>query len=626
MARSKHQRTDTLLAALLGIASLVLYARTAAPSVAVLFDDTLEFQVVVPTLGIAHPSGYPLYTLLGKLFTLLLPWRDPAGRLNLFSALAAALAVACYYLLAQRWARQRAAALIVTTAFAIAPVWWAQATLAEVYALHGLFMALALYLLLRWEEAILVHRSHADRWLAGAALTIGLGLTHHRMIAMLVPAALVFIFWTDPMLWRQPARWVRPLLLGLAPLLLYLYLPLRGQAVTSLDGTFRPSGTLDWIMARAYGMFLTGNPFNVHRDAGFFYQMFQDQTGLVLWWAAILGILTAWRYNLRRYIFLLLATTAQVAFGVVYKVEDVGVFLLPAFMLAGLWAASALTLFLDAGAVYLARAGRGWGLPARARPWLLGGWAVALAVLCLAGPLQRAAQAFPEQDRRQAWGIYDYGEDMLAHVAQGGQVVGLGGEITLLRYFRDVLGQRPDLQVVRADGEKARLQAVQNAVAQGTPVYLTRDLPGVAARYSLDSAGPLIRVGPKATPAPAPPGQALGDGVLLVRAEPEVRQTRAGPVVRLNLTWVATTPITQSLKVSARLLDAAGNQVAAQDRVPVNFTYPTTAWVPGETVQDVYDLALRPGAPAGPYRPLIILYRAVDGREAGRAELAPVTP
>ena len=72
-------------------ASLILYAATAAPTVATVFDDSLEFHVVLPTLGIAHPSGYPLYTLLGKLFTALIPFRDPAGRANLLSALAAAL-------------------------------------------------------------------------------------------------------------------------------------------------------------------------------------------------------------------------------------------------------------------------------------------------------------------------------------------------------------------------------------------------------------------------------------------------------------------------------------------------------------------------------------------------------
>ena len=118
-----------------------------------MFDDSLEFQVVLPTLGIAHPSGYPLYTLLGKLVTVLIPFRDPAGRANLLSALAAAVAIAILYLVAKRFAGSRPAAAVATAAFAISPAWWSQATLAEVYALHGLLMILFIYLLLRWEEA-----------------------------------------------------------------------------------------------------------------------------------------------------------------------------------------------------------------------------------------------------------------------------------------------------------------------------------------------------------------------------------------------------------------------------------------------------------------------------------------
>jgi len=47
----------------------VLYAATAGPSVVELFDDSLEFQLVLPTFGIAHPTGYPLYTLLGGLWS-----------------------------------------------------------------------------------------------------------------------------------------------------------------------------------------------------------------------------------------------------------------------------------------------------------------------------------------------------------------------------------------------------------------------------------------------------------------------------------------------------------------------------------------------------------------------------
>ena len=78
------------------IASLTLYIISLAPSVVTLFDDSLEFQLVTYQLGIAHPTGYPLYTILGKLFTLL-PAGNVAYRVNLMSAVFGAAAVALPY-------------------------------------------------------------------------------------------------------------------------------------------------------------------------------------------------------------------------------------------------------------------------------------------------------------------------------------------------------------------------------------------------------------------------------------------------------------------------------------------------------------------------------------------------
>jgi hypothetical protein len=624
--RHRLRSRDTLLAIFIGLAGLTLYGATAAPSVATIFDDSLEFQVVLPTLGIAHPSGYPLYTLGGHLFTLLFPFRDPAGRTNLLSALTAAVTVGILYLVARRIAGSRAAAAIATVAFAISPVWWSQATIAEVYALHGLLVVLFLYSLLRWEEAQSQGWPGENRWLKAAAFVGGVGMSHHRMIALFFPAALVFVFWTDPSLLRQPRRWLGPVGLFLAPLLLYLYLPIRGQVVTSLDGTYIPTwpDTLDWILARGYSVFLTGNPFGVSRGIADYLVLLLDQYGAFLLLSAVVGLASAWRFSTRRYIFVLLATAAQVIFGVSYKVQDVGVFFIPTFILTAIWAAWGLTPVLDSVAIYGVGLARELRLPRRARPLILGGLTALLAAIMLFEPVREAASGFPERDRSQAWEIYDYGQDMIGSVATGGQVVGLLGETTLVRYFRDVLGWRPDVIVVPADAEEARFAAIEAALAAGRPVYLTRDLPGAAARYSLDAAGPLIAVTAKATPTPAPPGQDVGTGIRLVNSRTEVRRTHGEPVVRLNLTWTAAEPLTEDLKVSARLVDQSGQPIVASDRVPVHFAYPTTAWVPGEMIQDVYDLPLPPGTPDGPYRILLVLYRAADASEVGRVELPPV--
>ena len=339
-----------------------------------------------------------------------------------------------------------------------------------------------------------------------------------------------------------------------------------------------------------------------------------------------MGLVTAWKFSRRRYVFLLLATLSQVAFASAYKVQDVEVFFLPAFMLTG----RVGCLGPDAAVRRVGAARDARGSPAASASLDSLADRRRLGRIPGRGDAVRAGaehgERLPRAESADSWGVYDYGADMISAVAPGGQVIGLLGETTLVRYFRDVLGQRPDIEVVPADAEAARFAAVElsRSPRGGRPTSrVICQAPPAATAW--DAAGPLIAVSPKATAAPSPEGQPLGADVVLAEARTEVRQTHAGPVVRLALTWAAAQPISDELKISARLVDAAGNVIAADDRVPVHFTYPTTAWVPGEPVKDVYDLPLPPGTPGGDFTPLLILYRAADRSEIGRVQLPLVT-
>ena len=167
--------------------------------------------------------------------------------------------------------------------------------------------------------------------------------------------------------------------------------------------------------------------------------------------------------------------------------------------------------------------------------------------------------------------------------------------------------------------------------ADGRAVYLTRELPGAAERWSLGAVGPLIQV--HSAPLADPPEMAAAvnqpvtsEITLLGYTTSHPPHTDPGPPpVRLTLFWQANAPIPTDLKVSARLLNANGDPQAVVDAVPVRFTYPTTAWRANEVVSDVYDLTLPVDTPPGQYTPLIILYDpAQNAAEVGRAELSPL--
>jgi hypothetical protein len=107
----------------------------------------------------------------------------------------------------------------------------------------------------------------------------------------------------------------------------------------------------------------------VERAPGDLVALFLAQFGVLFIMAALLGVLSGWRFSRRRWTFLALATLAQIAFGAAYKVQDVGVFLIPAFMLVALWAAWGLTSLLDAFTVYGVGLARALRLPSSPDRW-----------------------------------------------------------------------------------------------------------------------------------------------------------------------------------------------------------------------------------------------------------------
>ena len=133
-----------LVAAVLG--PLALYAAT-LPRTVVLEDDGL-FLMAGVHLGVAHPPGYPLYTLIVHLFTRW-PFADAAFLGHLSSAVLGALACGALYACARLLRASPAPALTAAWLFGVSEQFWAQAIIAEVYTLNALlfFAAYALVLL-----------------------------------------------------------------------------------------------------------------------------------------------------------------------------------------------------------------------------------------------------------------------------------------------------------------------------------------------------------------------------------------------------------------------------------------------------------------------------------------------
>ena len=175
----------------LGIGTLALLAYLAMTPAASGDKDGSEFTLVLATLGAAHPTGYPLYTLAGHAFVRLAhalgaSWPFAA---NAFSALGGAVAVGLLHALSSRLLRSagvgaRPAAAVATlpaVAFGMNPVWTLEATLAEVYSWHVVWL-LGVALLAHRAAEVLVSAEKpvaALRIAALGGLLGGVGLANH---------------------------------------------------------------------------------------------------------------------------------------------------------------------------------------------------------------------------------------------------------------------------------------------------------------------------------------------------------------------------------------------------------------------------------------------------------------
>ena len=129
-------------AAILALFSGTVYVLTLAPSVVA--GNSGEYQYIPYILSITHSTGYPLYTLLGKLFTYL-PVGSVAYRMNLLSAVAATVAVVVIYFMLRQLIRSQAFAAAATLTFAFAVSFWEAALIAEVHTLNVAFVGQSLF-------------------------------------------------------------------------------------------------------------------------------------------------------------------------------------------------------------------------------------------------------------------------------------------------------------------------------------------------------------------------------------------------------------------------------------------------------------------------------------------------
>ncbi|HZQ05001.1 MAG TPA: DUF2723 domain-containing protein [Anaerolineae bacterium] len=498
--------TSFKLYALAGVLTLTVFAfyvQTLVPSV--LDADQGELQYIPAILGIPHPTGFPLYVLLGFLWSHL-PIGSVAYRMNLLSAVFGALAIGLLFIALSRQKLRTIAALGAAITLALLPPFWEHSTIAAVYTLHA-FLGVVLFLVLaEWEAA------RDEHWLMLVMLTLGLGLTNHPSFVFFIPATLIYLrlvggrrFFRQPSFYRAAA-------LGLVPLVLYLYFPLRAAQLQS-NSFALPS----WSMEMARGLippfyragpiglirYLTAQPLVSYEpdslDVNFFWT---NLSTIVLQYINLpaLGIMVIGLLALRvrRAKIAVWSLLVFMSFGLITFFHPVARYLLPSFMALMILGAYGIDGILVGSEKLFVRL----RLPVLPLSLIVRGliclgllfsWKILLNQY--SSDLRARSQELEEKWRT----VQRYPPE------QNAALVAHWGDLTPLWYYQHAEGWRPDLVTIYPPTD----DQVTQWLATGKPLYLAGSplkwLPELSNRYYLTPWGPLVRV----TPSELVPGSPL---------------------------------------------------------------------------------------------------------------------
>ena len=391
--------------------------------------DGGDFLAAALTGGIPHPSGYPTYILLLRLF-LNLPFSSPYWRGAFLSAACTALAGGLLCLWVQNivlekrawgWAGGVAAGLV----WGSAPLVWLHAVIVEVYALQSLLVVLFL-----WWFALL-RRKTWNLWIAALSFGMGLALGSHLTFFLLLPAALINMIGV----YRKGfplARLTLLFLFGMCGLGVYLYLPLAARTYPAVNwGNPQTWNGFWWeISAAPYqSMLFSAAPVTILARIPAWVRMLLDQFSILGLILGVCGAVLSDHIDVYLRSLLVWIAAAFSLFAIFYQGGDSAAYLLPAYLAWAVWIGVSVERLLA------------W----RWRGAAAGAWTVSLLALLLVARIPSTIRAQnPSQDVRAAQFIESY---LQAAPAGAFLITTSDLDTFALWYAHFGLKERPDLRV-----------------------------------------------------------------------------------------------------------------------------------------------------------------------------------
>lgn len=355
---------------LTGLIAFVFYMLTIAPSVIEI--DTGELAAVQCALGIAHPTGYPLYTMLGYLFSLLpLPF-SKIFQMNLLAALYCAAAIAAFSFTVKfildnlnsfqfrkvkkekskkKKQSDKPKVVSLQTTFvlsdsikiiaavfsglflALSTTFWFQSTSVEVYSLHLLLITIVIFVLIKAFLFSDLEKSISKYWIV-FAVTLALGFSNHMTTLLIIPGVAYLYFVKNGFNTKSIKQIIFMLIIFFPILILfYSYLPIRASQNPSMNW----GNPTDWehiirhISGQQYQVWLFSSTEAAAKQFNYFIGNLPKEFSLTLI-IVVVGLIVSFIKAIKFFIFNIIVFLSTVLYSINYDINDIDSYFLLAYI------------------------------------------------------------------------------------------------------------------------------------------------------------------------------------------------------------------------------------------------------------------------------------------------------
>ena len=547
--------------------------------------DVGETQIVLNRWGTLHPTGYPLYVMLGSTAVAILRafGVGAAAAPGVVSLLWGLLALTLIYALALHITQRPLLASAMTILFGLTRTMWVHNDIAEVYTMTLFFLPLLLLLAL-WQPPV---RGRLF-WLAFIG---GIAVSHHRAVAMAIPALLVAV-WDDirTLIRTRPFMLLALIGLGVLGLLPYAYLIIRAQegAAWVYGDPSTLQGLLDQFFSREYTRYI-GVPASLDAlltNINLVNSVILTDVTLIGVIAGAAGLVVGLYIHPRPALVIILSGGAAYLFHAIFYSDVLSALILM------------ITLSLAFGWLFLADGILSLDLmriPGRIQ---VTGALFGVVALVFGGIQITNNAPFIRELTTNPTGLKTIA--LAQHTPPNGTLMLAWGP----RYFaagfaRDVMGLLPGVRLVDHKADYATLLQEGPLV---TASYTFYNQPISWWQEQIGAPVYLRALDPDLVQIDTEPELAEDTGGVSGVAEMSHRIECMPDKIVMRVSWHTDEKPDRDLSVFVHLLDANDNVLAQNDQsAPVYGWRPLTGWVPGEVVRDVYTLPRLSGANAVRY-------------------------